>query len=658
MEGVSKVMIETENKEWNKSFVIRENKEGYLTFLSHKGDENQMNWIEGKRLWGEVVCPAAIQVQTEREFTENGNLRETFRFTNNTSFPMFFEKTDLGIYTTFNDNYQEASECLEKRCHTHIFCGEEAAYVMALRMSGRGPHLGMKVLKGSIRSYSVERNLEHRSNDRGDFILHPEVTKLEPKAVMEVQRELFWFKSKEEFYEKLLCTPGFPVVFPEQCTYFKGESMHFKIAIRDTGRMETIQLRYNGMDIPYNIEVKNGIQWISACLQADREGEYRIDIQAGGKKTFLCLYCCTVLDKIAERRCRFLVQKQQMHDASSHLDGAYLIYDREEERIYYSHQDDHNGGRERLAMGTVMAFWQRQHPDRERKESLEKYENYVYRELYEREKGTVYNDICHNLDWNRLYNYPWMAQFQLELYKLKGESEYLLDAYKVMKKYYMQDGISFYGIGIPVAELYKELEEAGMAGEAEIIYSFAERHAENVLKNGVHYPESEVAYEQSIVAPAVSILLQGYEITRNIAFLDEAKRQLEVLSLFNGRQPDYHLFENAIRHWDGYWFGKYRRYGDTFPHYWSVLTGVEYIRYELLTGDSRYRERAVSSIRGCLNLFFPDGFASSAMVFPEQINGEKGHYYDPWANDQDWALYYALRYRLFLENIRFDLDKS
>lgn len=650
-------MIETGNKEWNKSFVIEENQEGYMTSLSHNEDKDQMNWIEGKRLWGEVVCPAAIHVEIKREFTKDGNLRESFQFTNNTSFPVFFEKTDLGIYTTFNDNYQEASECLEKRCHTHIFCGEEASYVMALRMSGRGPHLGMKFLKGSVLSYSVERNLEQRSNDRGDFILHPHIAKLEPEAGIEIQRELFWFETKEEFYEELLRTQGFPVVFPDQCTYFKGESMRFKIAIRDTGKKEAVRLQYNGMNIPYRAEVKDGIRWISAYLLADREGEYRIDIQAEGKKTFLCLYCCAVLDKIAERRCRFLALKQQMHDVSSHLDGAYLIYDREEDSIYYSHQDDHNGGRERLAMGSSMAFWQRIHPDGELKKSLEKYERYVYRELYDREKGTVYNDICHNLEWNRLYNYPWMAQFQLELYKLKGEGEYLMDAYKVMEQYYMQGGISFYGIGIPVTELYKELEGAGMGSEAGRILSFAERHADNVLQNGVHYPESEVAYEQSIVAPAVSILLQGYEITRNTAYLDEAKRQLKVLSLFNGRQPDYHLFENAIRHWDGFWFGKYRRYGDTFPHYWSVLTGVEYIRYEILTGDSRYRKRAAASIRGCLNLFFPDGFASSAMVFPEKINGEAGHYYDPWANDQDWALYYALKYRSFLDDISFDLEK-
>ena len=53
-----------------------------------------------------------------------------------------------------------------------------------------------------------------------------------------------------------------------------------------------------------------------------------------------------------------------------------------------------------------------------------------------------------------------------------------------------------------------------------------------------------------------------------------ARKQLDVLELFNGIEPSYHLREVAIRHWDGYWFGKRKLYGDTFPHYWSALTGL------------------------------------------------------------------------------------
>ena len=135
---------------------------------------------------------------------------------------------------------------------------------------------------------------------------------------------------------------------------------------------------------------------------------------------------------------------------------------------------------------------------------------------------------------------------------------------------------------------------------------------------------------------------------------------MNVLLLFNGRQPDYHLYETAIRHWDGYWFGKRRLYGDTFPHYWSTLTGVECARLAaILKKNSRaetigetlqwksYAKRAQDSLRGGLNLFRRDGAASCAYVYPHAVNGVAAGYYDPWANDQDWALYYAYKYREF-----------
>ncbi len=53
-----------------------------------------------------------------------------------------------------------------------------------------------------------------------------------------------------------------------------------------------------------------------------------------------------------------------------------------------------------------------------------------------------------------------------------------------------------------------------------------------------------------------NMLLQMYEVTKEEKYLEGAKLQLKVLELFNGIQPDYHLYETAIRHWDGYWFGK------------------------------------------------------------------------------------------------------
>ena len=126
-------------------------------------------------------------------------------------------------------------------------------------------------------------------------------------------------------------------------------------------------------------------------------------------------------------------------------------------------------------------------------------------------------------------------------------------------------------------------------------------------------------------------------------YLEEGKKQLAVLKLFNGHQPDYHMYENAIRHWDGYWFGKYKNYGDTFPHYWSALSGLVFREYGKINGDSEYDKMAENSLRGVLSAFHEDGSASCAYVYPYRVNQVKCAYEDPWANDQDWALYYYLK---------------
>lgn len=70
--------------------------------------------------------------------------------------------------------------------------------------------------------------------------------------------------------------------------------------------------------------------------------------------------------------------------------------------------------------------------------------------------------------------------------------------------------------------------------------------------------------------------------------------------------PKHHLNEVAIRLLDGHWFGKRELFGDTFPHYWSTITGAVYYYYALCTGDSSYQKRAENVVRNNLCLFFED----------------------------------------------------
>ena len=75
------------------------------------------------------------------------------------------------------------------------------------------------------------------------------------------------------------------------------------------------------------------------------------------------------------------------------MDGCYLIYDKESDRQYYSHLvHDHNGGRERMGMAVLIARYLQLDDDPLLEESLKKYLDYFYRELYDRNSGTVYNE--------------------------------------------------------------------------------------------------------------------------------------------------------------------------------------------------------------------------------------------------------------------------
>lgn len=164
--------------------------------------------------------------------------------------------------------------------------------------------------------------------------------------------------------------------------------------------------------------------------------------------------------------------------------------------------------------------------------------------------------------------------------------------------FYQEGGKEFYPIKLPILSVDEAIKKEGMADEREELTKCFAGHAETLVETGLHYPVSEVNYEQSIVAPAADILLQVHILTGEQRYLDAAKEQIAVLELFNGIQPDYHLYETAVRHWDGYWFGKYRLYGDTFPHYWSALTGNMFALYARITGSEEYARRAEDSRRG------------------------------------------------------------
>jgi hypothetical protein len=642
-------------------------------------DKHQMNWVEGFMEWGTVKAPKTLKVEHSSQ-EEKGILTESYRFTNISDVPVFTSLRDISIYTTFADDYCSSEVCTKKRCHTHIWCGGEVSYVMALRMGGEAPHLGLVLTKGSLAGYSIERDLAKGSNDRGDFLLHPSPTELEPGESFDIQWKLFWHEGKDDFYRQLpLLNHKFLRVEAKQYVVFAGEDISLTVTPAFDISQEDIHITRAGKTVKYTMA--DGIIHVqeptSACnilqdklsiygepwdnlfffentdhnlpasperiSEASRYGEHRYEIEVGGVKTFCRIYVLPEFKELVKRRCHSIVEKQQFHKPGSPLDGAYLIYDREEGHCVYRPENDFNGGRERVGMGVLIARYLQSCPDEALEKSLRKYVAYVERELYDEENNLVTNDIGYNDSYKRLYNYPWVSLLYLELYTLWGDKASLRKAYKIMKSFYTQGGSRFYAIEIPLRQILLLLKDSSMDKEYDELKACFAEHCNYVLQKDILYPAHEVNYEQSIVAPAANLLLQMYQITGEESIGKGAGRQLKVLELFNGLQPDYRQYEVAVRHWDGYWFGKKRQYGDTYPHYWSALTGNAYLSFGEISGDAAYREKAEAAFRGVLSLFFSDGGASCAYVFPASVNGEAANRYDAYANDQDWGMYFYLR---------------
>lgn len=604
-------------------------------------DIYKMNWIEGSTEWGTVKCIDSLSV-TKEVSNENGIITERYTFTNITKKYVFTDLDSISIYTPFNDDYTDSKTCLTNRCHTHIFCGGDISYVMALRMGGYAPHLGLVLTAGSLGGYSVERDISRMSNDRGDFIMHPSPAVLAPGGALTIEWKLFSHSGKADFYRQLSKLCGrFIDVRAKRYTVFEGERVSIRIKPSFDFKSGDICVTRGGK--PVASKTDKGTVYIDET--PNTYGLLTYSIEICGVKTFCNIYSLPSLDVLSERRCRFIAKNQQFYCKDSQLDGAYLIYDNEEQHMHYSSQYDRNGGRERVGMALLITRYLMNHPDAELDASLKKYIEYTKRELVDANTGEVFNDCGRDSSFERLYNYPWYSLFYLELYELYKNKWYLETAARILEEFYKRDGSHFYAIEIPARRICSALEREEMLSELESLKAHFTDHCRYIMSNGLCSPAHEVNFEQSITAPAANLLLQTYFITGEKLYLDGAKQQLDALELFNGLQPDCRLYETAIRHWDGYWFGKRQMYGDTFPHYWSALTAEAYAAYAEAVDSDEYREKAEHAHRGVMSLFRPDGTASCAYIFPHRVNGIRAGFYDEYANDQDWGLYLLLRSR-------------
>lgn len=653
-------------------------------------DGKQYKWVTGKYGWGlgfmtvngqklewqtpisqkgEPVYQAGdIRISVNRTL-KNGELFEEYTFKNTGKTAA--QISDWGIYTPWNDNYPDAATCMTNRCNAHIWAGDNAAYTCAIRMGANGiltekaknkkekdknitiegSNVGLMLTQGSLPDYEEwERKKENaNSNFRGVIAMDlPDMTLKAGKSYT-IAWKVFEHKGKEDFYQKLLAAGG-AIAQSDKYVYQQGEEVKIYL---EKNKLKSLSATITGKDMrngkitsePKAIKTGKDAKGYYAYFKAEELGEQRIDlIYNKVERTHATILVVSSYETLIDKRVNFIIDHQQMNEPQDARYGAYMVYDNEKQAIYKNDDKrksyDCDEGRERVGMGILIAKWYMKHPSEKLKQSLIRYAKF-YHEKLQTEDFTTYSRVTKD-GWNRGYNYAWAADFFFHMYEITQDKQYALWGYKTMQALYHHRGYGFYCIDIPVTTGLKALKKAGMMAEYNDLLIDFSKTADVFMRNGLHFPKSEVNYEQSIVAPATQFLLEMYLQTKDTQYLEGAEKMMPLVENLCGNQPDYRLNEIPIRHWDCYWFGKRQVFGDTFPHYWTCINANAYYYYAKATGKEQYMKMAKEIVRNNLCNVFEDGTGSCAFVYPKRINGEKAHFADAFANDQDWALAYYL----------------
>ena len=535
--------------------------------------------------------------------------RERYALRNATRRPV--SVTSLGISTPWRDVYASAADALSRAVHAHVHAGGAYSYTLAEPMDGAGPVLGLRLLEGELWAYSIESRepFETGSNARGHILLHATDAARAPHA----------FGGQPE----LQIAPGGEIAIAWELAWHAD-------------RAAFLAAHPPPFELP-------------ELLAEGEHGETYV--QRGRSRVAIARHA--PLADIVRRRTRFILEHQRATHRAGAAAGALLPYDTERGlTVPGAGWKDFSDGRERIGMGLLLQEALRHgHADdpAETAAAAGAYRRFVTDDLL---TGTheLRSDSHRPEASTRLYDIPWLVLLLAE--HDPGR------ALAALRGFYERGGERFLAIGAGLAAL--DLAAALRAGrrdeEAAAVDGLLRGHARASIATGDDLPAHEVNYEQSMVAPLLEILCAARAVTTDQdeqAELDAAiAHRLPWLLAFGGPQPHARLRDIAIRHWDGYWFGREMLWGDTFPHHWSALTANVLLMLPDPVAAAYEREHgeppsAKARRIHAANLidFAPDGTATAAFVFPSCVSGRAAHRADPLANDQDWALYWPLRFR-------------
>ena len=628
------------------------------------GDPYQMNWIRSDYPWGKVngfhfvkakKTENGISVWAENEdgtlslavkrFVKGEKYCEEYSFQNVSSLPIVISEETVGIAFPYNDLFDKKEHMLHTRCNSHVWCADSVCRIHSVKLDGEKPYLIQKAICGSFEGYGLLCDIcasPNASFDRGSIVLYPKRTVLKSKESISLAFE-FYFSDKRE---------RFSPVFSDKYSGFINEE--FSLFVNWEEPIRDLSACCDGKKIAFDIDNK------TACAKVTFAdfGEKQIDFTINGKKTFIRLNVLRALDEILESRVRYITEKQQYTGENERLRGAYLIYDREREETYYSNSFcDHNEARERLSMGALVALSLSKKYDARTAGSLRKHREFIEREILNIKAGHVRNGIDDDLV--RLYNYPWVSTYYLEWYRFSKEKECLLIAARVLLTYYALGGENQESPCIEAFDILAYLKAEGFGAEYEALKEKFIAHGNSIHKRKTSSSSGEVACANGMMNLMGTFLFQVYLITKDEKYLENTPMLLKIAESFYDLQPDAKMHGIALRYWDMYWFGKEKSYGDTYPQWLSALTAQLYYYCDRAIGTDHVALIRENLLGNCC-LYFPDGSAACGYLYPKSITVFSselgfqnkyrpqgvwhGEHYDAFANDQDWSLYYAVKY--------------
>ncbi len=635
---------------------------GLPNCIKDPSDPLKMNWISPYYKTGEVrgfsfqSCKKTKNgVEVLAQSTEGIQLKirrkllaekyvETYIFSNPTPNTVTLGQDFGAVSYAGNCYFDKQPDMLFTRCNTHIFTGEDITYLYSMRLCGKPPYLFVRAEKGSFSSYGLSVDIVRHDNascDRGQFWLFPTTQSLKLGEQTCFQFSCRFVKRRPEKSGSYCSLDSYSLL--------PGEST--QITVHTVTPITSLTVLCEDRHVPMTIKGTTAY----GQLKPEKPGEYQITVSVNEKNTRLAMQVLPPLPQILKNRAEFICRKQQCTDTESPLYGAYLIYDKTTDRlICESDFPDHNAARERLAMGVTVALALQRKPNPFCEKSILLYRDFLEREIVNVKTGEVKNGVADSR--KRLYNYPWVSTFYFEFFRWNHDLTALKTAADIMIHYYDIGGENMES-HVEVHRLLPFLKKEGLVSQYRTLLSGYLKHADSIAERRTRSVSPEVSCANGMMSMMGVILMNAYQLTNDKKYLAPLEDLSDIIGNFYALQPDFHCYGMAVRYWDLYWFGGSKLYGDTFPQWLCANTAEFYFFYDKIFHTRKHSRLIREILLGCCCVYDRQGFGSCGYLYPKEvvayssdpsrqvkhraIGQNEGAFYDNFANDQDWSLYYA-----------------